>query len=193
LSDLIIIFGPPAVGKMTVGQALSKQCGYSLFLNHHTIEMLLTIFAWDSSEFNVLNEMFRSEIMAKAAKSDIPGLIFTYVWDLDAERDLAEINRYVAHFDNEKGSVYFVELSASLDERLIRNKTENRLRNKASKRNLQWSEDNLLATQRHRMNSQQDFVYRDKNYIKIDNTSLTPDQVAEQIMLAFKLMPAVKE
>jgi shikimate kinase len=32
--NFIVIFGPPAVGKMTVGQELARLTGYKLFHNH---------------------------------------------------------------------------------------------------------------------------------------------------------------
>jgi shikimate kinase len=35
---LVILFGPPAVGKMTVGQQLANLTGFKLFHNHMTIE-----------------------------------------------------------------------------------------------------------------------------------------------------------
>ena len=41
---LVIIFGPPAVGKMTVGSELAKLTGLKLFHNHMTIEPLLELF-----------------------------------------------------------------------------------------------------------------------------------------------------
>ena len=37
---LVLIFGPQAVGKMTVGQELAKKTGLKLFHNHMTIELL---------------------------------------------------------------------------------------------------------------------------------------------------------
>lgn len=37
---LVIIFGPQAVGKMTVGQELEKLTGLKLFHNHMTIELV---------------------------------------------------------------------------------------------------------------------------------------------------------
>ncbi|MDF2884003.1 MAG: hypothetical protein K0R54_4569 [Clostridiaceae bacterium] len=37
---LIIIFGPHAVGKMTVGQELSKITNLKLFHNHMTIDIV---------------------------------------------------------------------------------------------------------------------------------------------------------
>ena len=40
----VVIFGPPAVGKMTVGQELAKLTGLKLFHNHMTIELVLNFF-----------------------------------------------------------------------------------------------------------------------------------------------------
>ena len=38
---LVIIIGPPAVGKMTIGQALEKITDLKLFHNHMSIELVL--------------------------------------------------------------------------------------------------------------------------------------------------------
>lgn len=45
--NLVIIFGPHAVGKMTVGQELAKLTGYKLFHNHMTIEVVAALFDQD--------------------------------------------------------------------------------------------------------------------------------------------------
>jgi hypothetical protein len=49
--DVIVIFGPPAVGKMAVGMELAAKTGYKLFHNHHTIEFLLNFFEYGSPGF----------------------------------------------------------------------------------------------------------------------------------------------
>lgn len=91
------------------------------------------------------------------------------------------------------GEVYFVELSASLEERLERNKTPHRMERKASKKDVAWSEANLLRdAERHRLNSNDDEVWF-KNHLKIDNTSLEPDEVAHRIIEEFKLIANEKE
>lgn len=41
---LIIIFGPHAVGKMTVGQELAKLTELKLFHNHMTIDIVSDLF-----------------------------------------------------------------------------------------------------------------------------------------------------
>ena len=43
---LVMMFGPPAVGKMAVGRELSTLTGYPLFHNHMSIEPILDVFPW---------------------------------------------------------------------------------------------------------------------------------------------------
>ncbi|MEE9255088.1 MAG: hypothetical protein V3U43_09140, partial [Pseudomonadales bacterium] len=80
---LVIIFGPPAVGKMTVGAKLSKLTGLKLFHNHMTIEPLLELFEFGSPPFSRLLREFRRRIFEEVANDQGPGLVFTYVWALD--------------------------------------------------------------------------------------------------------------
>lgn len=49
--ELVIIFGPPAVGKMTVGHELCKATGFKLFHNHALIEPVLDIFPFGSPPY----------------------------------------------------------------------------------------------------------------------------------------------
>ncbi|MEL7221843.1 MAG: hypothetical protein AAGJ93_11020 [Bacteroidota bacterium] len=57
--NFLLLTGPPAVGKMTVGQAISKQLGYPLFHNHHSIELTLELFSWGTPEFRAIK--FRNQ------------------------------------------------------------------------------------------------------------------------------------
>lgn len=135
---LLVIFGPPAVGKMTVGRAVAEASGFRLFHNHMTIEPLIEVFGYGTAPFNVLNSEFRRRVLEEAAGHGV-NLIFTVVWALDLPADLAEIQSLVRIFDE----VAFVELRADLDTRLLRNRTEERLLHKASKRDVEWSDDNV--------------------------------------------------
>lgn len=60
---LIIIFGPHAVGKMTVGQELSKITDLKLFHNHMTIDLVSDMFENLPIERNRLINLFRKEIL----------------------------------------------------------------------------------------------------------------------------------
>jgi hypothetical protein len=81
-----------------------------------------------------------------------------------------------------------VELTADFDVRIERNKTENRLYHKESKRDLAWSEAEMRHTSAlHRLNSRDGEDLPFTSYLKIDNTYLTPDAVALQIKNYFHL------
>ncbi len=181
----IIIFGPPAVGKMVVSKELSRQTGFKLLHNHMTIELLIPIFDHGTSKFRKLNSEFRMRIFEEVVTSDLPGFIFTYVWDFDQikEKDYVELISNL--FVKNKWEVYYVELESSLKERLKRNKTEVRLIEKPSKRDIKLSEKRLIAMDtKHKMNTDGEFYYQN-NYLKIVNTNLTVEETAEKIVNAF--------
>lgn len=183
----IIITGPQAVGKMTVGQELVKITNLKLLHNHMTIEVLTKIFDYSRDSFRKLNEEFRIKIFEEFVKSDEEGIIFTTTWDFDDEEEWARIYKYIQIFKDNNAQIYIVELETNLEERLKRNKMENRLLNKPSKRNLEWSEKDLLkSVEKYRFNSKENEI-KEKNYLRIDNTNISPDNVAKMIKNKFKL------
>ena len=147
---LLFLFGPPAVGKMTVGRAICARTPFRLFHNHMTIEPLVETFGHGTPQFNPLNEEFRRRVLEEAAAGGID-LVFTVVWGLDLEEDLALTKSYVDIFG---GDVAFVELRSDLGTRLARNHTAERLADKRSKRDLAWSDDNVRAMDTHLMASE---------------------------------------
>ena len=187
MPNLIQIIGPQAVGKMTVGQELSKITNLKLLHNHMTIEVLTKIFDYSRDSFRKLNEEFRIQIFKEFAKSDEEGIVFTTTWDFDDEEEWDRIYKYIQIFKDNNAQIYIVELEANLEERLKRNKMENRLLNKPSKRNLEWSEKDLLkSVKKYRFNSKENEI-KEKNYLRIDNTNISPDIVAKMIKNKFKL------
>ena len=59
----VFVFGPPAVGKMTVGRELASLTGYKLLHNHAPIEPLLEIFEFGSPSFGRLVNQFRRGVI----------------------------------------------------------------------------------------------------------------------------------
>ena len=156
-------------------------------INHMTIEILTKIFDYSRDSFRKLNEEFRIQIFEEFAKSEEEGMIFTTTWDFDDEEEWNRIYKYVQIFKENNAQIYIVELEANLEERLKRNKMENRLLNKPSKRNLEWSEKDLLkSVEKYRFNSKENEI-KEKNYLRIDNTNISPDIVAKMIKEKFKL------
>ncbi|MGC5047934.1 AAA family ATPase [Micrococcus porci] len=136
---LLLIFGPPAVGKMAVGRAVAAASDFRLFHNHMTIEPLLEVFGHGTEPFNVLTDEFRIRVIEEAARAGVD-LAFTLVWDVTDPDDAEYVARCVAAAGDDAA---FVELRADLATRLERNRTEERLLHKPSKRNLEWSDGNV--------------------------------------------------
>ena len=177
MKKLVVILGPHAAGKMTVGQELAKITGLKLLHNHMTIELVRNFFSvHDSPEGARLNNLFRQEIFETVARSDLPGLIFTYMFDFDAPSEYAYINALISLFKSNGADTCVVELRADYDVRIERNKTENRLSNKPSKRDVAKSEVLFRDLEsRYRLNSRDDEAPFE-NYFKIDNTNITPEK-----------------
>ena len=184
---LIIIFGPPAVGKMTVGDALARRTGLRLCYNHLTIDPVLRFFDFGTPPFRRLVSEFRTRIFEEVAASPLPGMIFTYAWTFDDESDTRYIERLSAIFRSRGADVFLVELEATQAERLRRNETAFRLAAKEPKRDIVESRAQLLAADdKYRLNSTDEFAGR-SDYLRVDNTELSADEVAERIIQRFGL------
>ena len=176
MAKFVLICGPQAVGKMTVGQELAKLTGLKFMHNHETIE-----------QRERLTDLFRFSIFEEVAKSDLKGMIFTLMWAFERQEDWDWVQRIKDIYDKENGEFYVVELETTLEERLKRNKTENRLKNKPTKRDLEFSEKELLkSVDKHRLNSYEGEV-KYENYIKINNTNISAKNTAKIIQEKFKL------
>ncbi|MDF9841664.1 MULTISPECIES: AAA family ATPase [unclassified Paenibacillus] len=183
---LIIVFGPQASGKMTIGHELEKITELKLFHNHMTIELLVPFFGF-SPEMWRLVDKFRQDIFETAAGSGLYGMIFTYVWAFDLQNDWDYIESVCRIIEDRGGEVYLVELETALEERLERNKTPHRLEHKPTKRDVARSEQNLLQTmEQHRLNSHEGEITRER-YLRINNTSLSAAEVAQRIKESFQL------
>ena len=185
---LIILYGPPATGKMTVGRALAERTGYKLFYNHMSIDLVLEFFKFGTDEFKRANNQIRFTLFEEMAKSDLPGLIFTYVWAVGHPGDEAFLERVEALFSLHGADVKYVELKSSLEERLKRNKHPERLEYKPTKRDIEASQKNLLYFEENYKMYTGDNEYPEKGILKINNNSLRPDEVADRIIEHYALL-----
>lgn len=188
---LLLLFGPPAVGKMTVGRAVAAASDFRLFHNHMTIEPLLETFGHGTPAFTTLNDEFRVRVLEEAARHGVD-LVFTIVWALDSTEDLEVITSYVDIFD---GDVAFVELRADLGTRLERNRTEHRLLHKASKRDVDWSDDNVREMETQWVMTSTDGPDRAEAllsrhpHLVLDTVGVEPDDTAARILAWVEAVP----
>lgn len=179
---LLLLFGNCAVGKMTVGQELTKITPFRLFHNHMMIEPVLEVFG----EFNtaVIGKL-RSVIFEEFAKTDNYGLIFTFMWAMDMQADWDYIESVKAIFGLDEKDVYYVELIAPQEVRLQRNATENRLKHKASKRDIKASNQRLIHDDLHYRCESLPGEIPFPNYLRLENANISAAEAATTIKSYF--------
>lgn len=176
------MIGNCSVGKMTVGQELTKITPFRLFHNHMTIEPVLEIFG----DYNTrVVARLRDVIFEEFASSNHYGLIFTYMWAFDHREDWDYVEHVKSKFGLADKDIYYAELVAPQAIRLQRNCTENRLKNKASKRNIEASNKRLINDDlRYRCESLPGEIPF-PNYLRIDTSCLSPEETAAKIKAHF--------
>ena len=192
MANLIVVCGPQAVGKMTVAESLRDKLRYNMMMNHDSIELSDRIFGFNTPAQREYNTLIRKNAFDLAVKHNVD-LIFTVVIAFNVPEEKEYLMQLKELFENSGGQFYFVELSADIGTRLARNETPHRMERKASKRDVEWSRANLLQDiEKYRLNTEED-EYWFANHLKIDNTDLEPDQVADRVISAFRLTPKDRE
>ncbi len=191
---LIVLIGPQAVGKMTVGKELEKRIDGKLLFNHQTLDLYANFLGYTDDTFALSDQtrinLFHSFVNNK--KTNLTdSIIFTVMIDFDSEYDRAFLNKIAHIFLVKKEPVYFISLKAELNTRLKRNKHEDRLKEKPSKRDTNFSQKELLESlEKFRLETTQtelNLLFPEVHSIIIDNTFLNPSQVAELIIAQFNL------
>ncbi|KRF16226.1 AAA family ATPase [Nocardioides sp. Soil796] len=179
---LVVLFGPPAAGKMTVGQELARRTGYKLFHNHMSIEPVLDVFDFGTPSFNRLTRQLRADVIKESVVAGLPGLIFTLVLALDLDEDTSGVADLVAPVVDAGERVDFVELVAPLEICLAREGTENRLRHKRYKTDVDWATaHNQEMHEKHRFNTEGDFPL-DFPHSVVENVGSSPSDTAVKII-----------
>jgi hypothetical protein len=175
---------------MTVGVALSEMTGFPLFHNHVPIEAVLPVFGFGTPPFNRLVSGFRQAVLREVAESDLAGLVYTIMFDFSDPREIEFLKKLKSQFAPPTWRVGVAELETDLEVRLERNASPNRLASKPSKRDVEASRARLLAAEeKYQLNSDGTFLHAE--HVKIENTTLTPEQAAARIVDHFRL-PALQ-
>ena len=112
--DLVFIYGPPAVGKLTVAKELEKLTGYKIFHNHVTIDFALPIYEYGTKEFIEFNEGLRLQFFKEAIKANVKGVIFTFCYGNPEDNEF--VKNVIEIIESDFSRVCFVQLKADLSE-----------------------------------------------------------------------------
>ena len=173
----VYIYGPPATGKLTVANELSKLTKLKVFHNHLTVDLIKPFFEFGSKSFFELSTNLRLDIFESAAKENILGLVFTSCYSYPEDNGM--IKKIISRIEKHGGEIYFVHLYADIAELQKRVAGDSR-RNYGKVKTIEGLENSLNKWD---MFTPIPFV----ESLQIDNTNLTPKEVAIKIKNHYKL------
>ena len=174
---LVILFGPPAVGKTTIGALVESKTTYKLFHNHMVMDGIMHIFGVGTPAEDRLSKLVRAHIIQEAADTGI-NLIFTYVWNFAKEKGKQNIDAYKKIYESRGGTVQFIELGAPLAVRVTRAAHPDRKRLKAHAPDAERVAHLESAL---RFASPSPFYYPGA-YSYIDTTNKSPGEIAKEVI-----------
>jgi len=183
---VIIIIGPPAVGKYTIGKMLSTTCNYRFLHEHQVLDIASALFGENPTErttyyFKLKLDIFSDFIKYNTANQSI---ITTFVHLFDNDYYNHFITSFLNMFQKNNYDVYVIELEASYEERIIRNINEDRLKAKPSKQNIEASTKKMnTIKEKARTNSiESDILFANYHHTVISTELLSENEVVSKIM-----------
>ena len=175
--NLIFIYGPPAVGKLTIAEGVAKSTGYKLFHNHMTMDLAQEIYPeFGDLRFNLVDRL-RLDVFGFAAENQT-NLVSTYVYSGDDNDDKFIFNTK-AVIEQSGGKVLFVELYAPSNVLL------GRVSSKSRQQFHKLKDPEILRDQLNDRLYEKSVHY--PGICKIDTSIKDPSQAAEKIIKHFNL------
>ncbi len=177
---LLFLYGLPATGKLTVAQELARMTGFKLFHNHLTVDLLLSLFDFGSPAFVELREEIWLSAFTQAARTGIPGLIFTFAPEATVRPQF--VPNLLKAARNEAFEIDFIELTCPLPE--LKRRLDNPSRGQFKKLTSLDLFDQLHAA------GSLDAAHMPTPRLTIDTSSRTPSEAATEIMQSLSHVPA---
>ncbi len=174
---LIFIYGPPAVGKLTVAQKLSKITNYKIFHNHLIGDLVNSLFDFNSKQFKKYSIKFRLDLLDAISKTKTKGIIMTFMYsNPEGNEFIKKISKIIK---KNNGKVYFIQLICNKEE------LKKRVKSPSRKKHTKVREVNKLKHSLDKWNLYEKIPF--VNSLIIDNTRLSPKKVANKIKKELKL------
>ena len=173
--DLVIIYGAPATGKLTVAKELQKLTGYKLLHNHLTVDLLRSIFEFGEGPFFELSVRFRTDVLKAAAKHGVDGVIFTFCYV--NKKDDPYMKKYLSL---KKHGVRVCAVHLLCDKKELMNRVTERSRR-------QYKKIHTKTTLQQSLKRDYYTTYDYPNTLVIDNTDVSARKAAMMIKKHFKL------
>lgn len=168
--NLLFLYGPPASGKLTIGNELKKLTGYPLFHNHLTYDFVHSLYPDNLPDHFDLIDNLRLNVIEYCARNNT-GLIYTYVYEgTDDDEFVTSIINTVESHD---GKIIFIEVSCPDD--VLLSRVGNKSRKAYQKLTDQAKLSTLLKERRFASMPQSEIL-------KVDTSKVSPTEAAEYIL-----------
>lgn len=107
--NCILLYGPPAVGKLTIARELSKITDYPIFHNHVTRDLVKDIYGDNLNNHYDLVNGLRNQTLAYCASAGT-NLIVTFVYD--GPEDDETVRSFITSIEPNGGNIHFVRITA---------------------------------------------------------------------------------
>lgn len=179
--NLIFLYGPPAVGKLTVARELSEITGYKVFHNHLILNAIRVLFPFGDLHLDPirkrLGRKFRREIFEEAAKANVD-VITTFGMAGAKYFDFFEDT--ISAVESNGGKVLLVQLKTTKEELLKRVESESRKNHEK----IHTKEDMKIMFQKHPDMLE---TFPNRVHITLDTTNVSPKEAADKIIEYYKL------
>lgn len=112
------LYGPPAVGKLTVARALAERTGYRLLHNHLLLDLSLSLFDKGTPPGVQLSRDLRHFVVERAIGFGLAGMILTWVYAPEREAYAEWFCRFVEARGGEPHLVRLYCDGATLEQRV---------------------------------------------------------------------------
>jgi hypothetical protein len=177
--NLVFIYGPPGVGKLSAARELARATRYRLFDNHVSIACAESVFDFGTKPFGKVVNVIRTTVFEEAARAGV-SLVFTFVYA--TPEDTPFVERVHELVESNGGRVLLVRLFCE------RGELERRLPHPERARVGKMASLDTLREVESRYDIFSPVPSRES--LELDNTDLAPDEVARLVIRHYHLPSA---